>query len=316
LEAPLNEGVHGQEGRRKYPARIGVTALNLLAPGLGLLRLGHWRLALLFLLAPFALAVAMIFGMGHLPIASYGRAVLALVIIVGLAVGLFLVPAVLTWRKSRFRVPAQPWSRWYAVAAVAVVVVSLGQLTPSLAHHFYKPFYIPSESMSPTVAKDDKLIADMRWRGPYRRGDIVLFKEMDTARINRIAALPGDRFAMRGGVPIVNGTPAVQSSIGPTILRGYDGVISAMMLTERLPGEAVTHRVLDLGRFEFDEVREVIVPANHLFVLGDNRDRSADSRVPGEWGGVGMVPLSAIIGRPMYIHWSSDRSKIGTRLDR
>jgi len=51
-------------------------------------------------------------------------------------------------------------------------------------------------------------------------------------------------------------------------------------------------------------------------VLGDNRDSSADSRVPIWLGGVGMVPLSAIMGRPMYIHWSSNRSKIGKRLDR
>lgn len=308
--------VQVEEAVRKYPARIGITALNLIAPGLGLLRLGYWRFAVLFLLAPFALIGAGTFAMGHLRIASYGGAVLALVIILALSALLYVAPAVLTWRKSGFLSPAPGSSRWYVVAAGAILVVALSQVAPSLAHHFYKPFYIPSQSMSPTVAKDDKLIADMRWRGPYRRGDIVLFKGMDTARIDRIAALPGDRLAMRGGVPIVNGTPAVQSPIGRTTVRGYDGVISAMMLTEQLPGEASKHRVLDLGRFEYDDMREVVVPADHLFVLGDNRDRSADSRVPHELGGVGMVPLSAIIGRPMYMHWSKDRSRIGTRLDR
>lgn len=312
----MNDVAHDQERRRKYPARIGITALNLIAPGLGLLRLGDWRLAVMFLLAPFALAMPVTFGMGHLPITSYGRAVLALVMILGLAASLYVLPAVLTWRKSRFLLPPQAWSRWYIVVAVAILVVSLSQFTTPLMQSFYKPFYARSESMSPTLVKGDKLIADMRWRGPLRRGDIVLFKEPGNARINRIAALPGDRFAMRRGVPIVNGRPAVQTPSGQTTITGHHGVYSAAMLTERLLGEASTHRVLDIGRFEFDDVQEVVVPANHLFVLGDNRDRSADSRVPPELGGVAMVPLSAVIGRPMYIHWSSDRSRIGTRLDR
>jgi signal peptidase I len=156
----------------------------------------------------------------------------------------------------------------------------------------------------------------MRWRGPFRRGEVVLFKGPYGVRISRIAAIPGDRIAMRRGVPIVNGNAAVQSPDGQTTFTGYDGSHSAAMFSERLPSEPSAHRVLDTGPSEFDEMREVAVPANTLFVLGDNRDSSADSRVPSDLGGVGLVPVSAIIGRPMYIHWSDDRSKIGMRLDR
>ena len=48
-------------------------------------------------------------------------------------------------------------------------------------------------------------------------------------------------------------------------------------------------------------------------MLGDNRDRAADSRVPPEMFGVGMVPMAAIIGRPIRVYWSNDRDRIGTR---
>jgi signal peptidase I len=292
-----------------------VTALNLIAPGLGLGRLGKWRIAVPFLVAPFAMIPLVAVGMGHLPITNYERALFAVIVLLCLFAAVYVIPAVVTWRDSRFYSPTHGWSRWYGLATIAIAACALSQLGPRLMHHFYKPFYAPSESMAPTIAKGDKFIADMRWRGPFRRGQIVLFKGPDNVRVSRIVALPGDRLAIRAGVPIVNGDAAVQSPHGRTTFLGYDGSHSAAMLIERFPGQTSPHRVLDMGPSEFDEMHEVVVPAGHLFVLGDNRDNSADSRVPAELGGVGMVPFGAVVGRPMYIHWSSDHSKIGTRLD-
>jgi signal peptidase I len=310
----MTDVTHDEMSRRKYPARAGVTALNLIAPGLGLARLGNWRAAVPFLLAPFALFALFTLGMGHFPITSYGRAIFALTVVFGSLAALYLVPAVLTWHGSKFRSPSRGWSRWYGLIAIAAIVIFLSQLALPLMHRFYKPFYAPSESMAPTIGKGDKFIADMRWRGPVKRGEIVIFKGPYGIRISRIVAIPGDRIAMHGGLPILNGNAAVQSPDGQTTYLGYDGSHSATMLTERLPGEASTHRVLDTGPSEFDEMREVVVPADTVFVIGDNRDSSADSRVPSDLGGVGMVPSSAIIGRPMYIHWSADHSRIGIRL--
>jgi signal peptidase I len=169
--------------------------------------------------------------------------------------------------------------------------------------------------MAPTIGEGDKFIADMLWRGPYRRGEIIIFKAPNNIRASRIAALPGDRIAMHGGVPIVNGKPANQLPNGRIEAGSDKDSESAALLTEQLPGEASTHQVLNMGAFDLDEMPEIIVPANRLFVLGDNRDRSADSRVPPDRSGVGMVPMDSVLGRPMYIHWSSDRAKIGTRLD-
>jgi len=312
----MNEITHDQGGRRSYRARTGIAALNLIAPGLGLFRVGNWRVGALFLLAPFLMLPLFAFGMGHLPITSYGGAILTLVMILGLLAALYIVPVVLTWRESSFSSPARIWSRWYSLTAIAIVMQLTSQLAVSLMHHFYKPFYAPAESMAPTIGRGDRFIVNMRWRGPFQRGEIIVFKGPDNLRISRIVAISGDRIAMRDGVPILNGKAAVQSSQGEVAFMGFDGPRSALKLAERLPGEASVHRVLDTGRSEFDDTPEAVVPPNHVFVLGDNRDYSADSRVPRKLFGVGMVPLNAIIGRPMYIYWSSDHSKIGMRLDR
>ena len=268
----MNTDTHEHSGRRTPAARVGVAALNLLAPGLGLARLGNWRGALPFLAAPFVLILLVTFGMGHFPITSYGRVLLTLVVILGLAAALYLIPIVLTWRESRLRSAAHGWSRWYGLTAIAIAVLIATQVAVAAMHRVYKPFYAPSESMAPTIGKGDKFIADMRWRGPLRRGEIILFNGPDGIRVSRIAAVAGDRIAMHSGLPVVNGHQSIQSLAGQTSFLGYDGVQPARMLTERLPGKAATHRVLDTGSSDIDETQEVSVPAGHVFVLGDNRD--------------------------------------------
>jgi len=302
--------------RRTHLARVGVTALNLIAPGLGIARLGNWRLAVPFIVAPFVCIALVNFSMGHFPVSSFSGALLGLLLLVSLLVALYLVPAVLTWRGSGDYSPARGWSRWYGLTIIAVVVLTLSRLAPALAHRFYRPFYAPSESMAPILGKGDKFIADMMWRGPLRRGEMIIVNSASGIRGGRVVGMAGDRVAMRSGVPIVNGKAASQTREGSESFVGSDGVQSATALTERLPGEATQHRVLDTGPSQFDEMPEFLVPSGYVFILGDNRDRAADSRVPPELGGLGMVPLSAVAGRQLYIYWSRNRSRIGSRLDR
>ncbi|RZM33258.1 MAG: signal peptidase I [Sphingomonas sp.] len=298
------------------PARLGLSALNLILPGLGLLRLGNRRGALLAFVAPFALGALLTLGFGYLPITGYGVAVTALVLIIVLLGAMYIVPIVLTWRRSRLRGPAHWWSRWYALTLIAVVVLGLCARMPLLMHQFYRPFYTPSDGMAPTLGRGDKFVVDMRRREPPGRGDVVVFQATDGVRVNRVAAIAGDRIAMRAGRPIVNGVAVAQHVERKVMVDDFDGQYPATILTERLPGERSSHRLFDIDASPFDDMREVTVPPGHVFVLGDNRDRSADSRVPLEQLGVGMVPTTSIIGRAMYIHWSSNRAKIGDRLDR
>lgn len=216
----VNGVIADQLAPRSFGRRIGFVALNLMTPGLGLFRLGSWRAGMGLLVAAFAVLVVITIGMEYFPITSYSRVISALVLVLALTVVQYAVAGVLTWRRSRFSSPTPWWSRWYGLAAIAIGIALLLQLMQALMHGFYKPFYAPSESMAPTIGNGDKFIADMRWRGPFRRGEVVIFKGPDSTRVSRIAAIPGDRIAMRGGLPIVNGVPAVQMGKGQVAFTG------------------------------------------------------------------------------------------------
>lgn len=226
-----------------------------------------------------------------------------------------VVALVLTWRRSRaIRADTAWWSRWYALAPAGLLAYLAPTYAVDAVHRFYKPFYLPTESMTPTLDRDDKIIVDMRGGRRPAVGDIILFDTPNGTYVKRVAAIAGDRIATVAGVPVINGKPTTHVDSGTGSFLGHQGKFLARRLREQLPGERGTHTILDSEQSQFDDTAEQIVPSGHVFVLGDNRDRSADSRVPVQMGGVGMVALTRIVGRPLFVHWSEDRAKIGRSL--
>jgi signal peptidase I len=209
--------------------------------------------------------------------------------------------------------------RWTAqliqlASIVAIVFLAKGA--------FAEPFYVPSASMEPTLLIGDALLAS---KYPYgysaaslpihidvpetgrvfgatpNRGDVVVFRwpgDRSQVWVKRVIGLPGDRVQVRQGQVWINGAPASVKPDGIGEAEDDNGASEpARRYVETLPG-GVAHpifKLYDNGRL--DNTPEVTVPPDRLFVMGDNRDNSADSRVSVRDGGVGLLPMDNLVGR-------------------
>jgi signal peptidase I len=200
------------------------------------------------------------------------------------------------------------------IAFVLLVIVAKAAIA--------EPYYVPSGSMEPTLQIGDELLAT---KFPYgysssslpsfvtlpdserilgalpRRGDVVVFRwpgDRSEIWVKRVVGLPGDRIAMRDGRLWINGAPVGLTPDGTGSMEEEDGSRQAVArFIETLPG-GHQHTIFKSQEFDpLDNVPELTVPPGHLFVMGDNRDNSADSRVPISAGGVGLLPVGDLVGR-------------------
>jgi signal peptidase I len=162
-----------------------------------------------------------------------------------------------------------------------------------------------------------------------RRGDVVVFRhpDEDSDLIKRVIGLPGDTVEVRGGQLILNGRPVPKKPISPYDLRispntpcravppavpfaaevGNRAYCVYPEFLETLP-DGPTYTVLDQTTVDADDFSATKVPGGHLFLMGDNRDDSLDSRFTPAVGGIGMVPMENVIGRASFTFWSTDGS--------
>jgi signal peptidase I len=169
--------------------------------------------------------------------------------------------------------------------------------------------------MSPTLLTNDRILASMRGPGEIRRGDIILFRVPDGAfYIKRVAGLAGDTIAIDDGIVVLNGKPVAQHLEREENFSGWMGPHKARRLRERFPEEPGSHEIYDQGDSVVDHFPATRIKAGHVFVLGDNRDNSADSRVERLVGGVEQLPVADIVGRALFYTWGPSR-RTGERIN-
>jgi len=189
----------------------------------------------------------------------------------------------------------------------------------------FQPFNIPSGSMKATLLVGDYLFVSKYTYGyshysvPFspplfsgrifgsepERGDILVFrlpKDDSTDYIKRVIGLPGDRIRMIDGLLHINGQPVKRERIDDYIeTEETERATRVKRWRETLPN-GVTYTTLDLiDNGFYDNTQEYVVPANHYFMMGDNRDNSTDSRVLSQ---VGYVPYENLVGRAQIIFFS------------
>jgi signal peptidase I len=201
------------------------------------------------------------------------------------------------------------------IKELVIVIVLAMALSFVVKTWLFQAFYIPSGSMENTLVRDDRVIVSKLTPGPFdlRRGDVVVFEDPGTPQpwleglesgastvggpfheilvfvgllpedsenhlIKRVIGLPGDRVQSDGGTgPIrVNGVPVTEPYVKP--------------------GDAPSEKKFD-----------ITVPAGHVWVMGDHRSDSSDSRYHDDGtGATGSVPIDKLVGRALFIVWPID----------
>jgi len=208
---------------------------------------------------------------------------------------------------------------------VYAVVIAFGVRTFA-----YEPFNIPSGSMIPTLLVGDYLFVSKFSYGYSRytvalgaplfdgrllytkpeRGDVAVFKlprDNKTDYIKRIIGLPGDRIQVINGILNINGEPVKRDRIEDFVTTDLSGrQVRAIQYMETLPNGR-KHRIMEESdKAWLDNTDVYVVPENHFFCMGDNRDNSQDSRVMGGANWVGYVPVENLVGRAEFLFFSID----------
>lgn len=194
------------------------------------------------------------------------------------------------------------WQESLLLVATALVLALI------VKTFFFQAFYIPSDSMVPTMIEDDKLLVQKwsYWTGEPERGDIVVFR--DPGNWLSPAESDGEGNPLQSVLEVVGLFPSGGHLIKRVVGTGGDTVKCCDdQGRTTVNGEAVDEPYLNDQSMNSDQTYEVEVPKGYLWVLGDNRGNSADSRAHLGQPGGGFIAEDDVVGKAWLRVWPAGR---------
>lgn len=300
------------ESHSRRPWLAGI--ISLICPGAGQIYNGHLKKGL-----SFAFLVSLLGYHRQTPLVLLGIGWLVTLVLIQVAA--YFASAIDAVRDAN-RNSVGPRNRWYVYLGLIGFYFLLaipGVFLPESS----RTFHIPAASMAPSILNGDHMISDLRAfeEEPPKVGDLAIFlypRDEKISYIKRVIAGPGDTVQYLDKVLSINGKPVKAEPIDDPSLKelishSYDRKVLEPFL-EELPNGS--HPIFyNPGSLLNTDYGPVTIPENKYFVLGDNRDRSSDSRI---WG---FVPVEHFIAKPVYVYFSMDPdtkqirwNRIGLRL--
>lgn len=268
--------------------------LSSITPGLGQVYNGQIIKGIIFFLAGFLLLFFM--SLTGLQYQFYG---MIAIFIPALCLWLFIIGEAFFSAGRAKEIILKPYNKWYIYLLFALLTFGADLISTNFIIKEVlgiKSYRLHTESMEPTLLKDDYIMVNLKYfkTKSLQRGDLIVFKNpKDPSKdvLKRVIALEGEKLEIKNKQVYIN--------------------------DQRIPEDYKIHidstvfsRKEDFPSYDFlrDNFGPAVVPSDHCFVLGDNRDNSMDSR---HWG---FLPLRYIKGKAIYVYWSMDILRIGMRL--
>lgn len=254
--------------------------------------------------------------MGNFNIAFDLPLILTLLVLIS---GIISLLDILIWAKRRTTGSKLPLLIEYSRSFFPIFLLVL-----LLRSFLIQPYRVPTGSLSPTVLPGDFILVKQYSYGlrlpvintkifnigEPKRGDIALFRFPNDSKIyvKRVVGLPGDHLVYRNKVLTINNNIAWQTPLGMALDLEHGFSVPVQLKLEQL--DQVSHKIFIKPGYKEWETIDVIVPEGSYFMMGDNRDNSADSRV------FGFAPEKNLVGQAFMTWMSWDSEKTGVRWER
>jgi len=252
---------------------------SLATPGLGQVYNGQFKKGVSYLVG-----FALVYIVSSFLLVKFYGLILYLIILIGFFI--FIVIDAVRGAKRMKEIELKPFNKWYIYLIIFLMsnVAVIPLLGSAIRNNIIQAYKIPSSAMEPTLLVGDCLITDRRiYRSQKpQTGDIIIFefpKDPSKDFIKRVIGMEGEK------VEIIE---------------------NKIYINEKLLDDPWGH--FTKGYHPLDTFGPVIVPKDSLFVLGDNRNNSEDSRY---WG---FLDIKRVKGKALYLYWAKNKSRIGMEL--